>query len=66
MDKGEESLLKYHWALLPGVDDFPAFFTAEEKKLLEGSPILADLEQEAEVLQHDYDTICKWSPAFAS
>jgi len=66
MSKGEESFLKYHWALLPGVDDFPAFYTAEEKALLEGSPILADLELETEILQHDYDKICEWSPEFAS
>lgn len=66
MSKGEESFLKYHWALLPGVEEFPAFFTAEEKALLEGSPILADLEFELEILKHDYDTICSWSPEFAS
>jgi hypothetical protein len=40
MKKGDKSYLKYHWALLPGVDDFPAFYTNEELALLEGSPFL--------------------------
>ena len=61
MSKGEESFLKYHWALLPGIDDFPAFYTDEEKALLEGSPFLAELALEMEITELDYNKMWYWS-----
>jgi histone-lysine N-methyltransferase SETD3 len=45
--------------------NFPIFFTDEEKKWLQGSPFLDQIEEKLVDIKADYDTICKEVPEFA-
>lgn len=45
--------------------NFPIFFTDEEKKMLEGSPFLDQIEEKIVDIKADYDLICKEVPEFA-
>lgn len=45
-------------------DNFPIFFNEEEKKWLEGSPFLDQVEEKIEDIQSDYDLICNCVPEY--
>ncbi len=45
--------------------NFPIFFTEEEKKELEGSPFLDQIEEKIVDIKADYDLICREVPEFA-
>ena len=45
--------------------NFPIFFTSEEKRHLEGSPFLDQIEEKIADIKSDYDLICKEVPEYA-
>ena len=45
--------------------DFPIFFSAEEKKWLEGSPFLDQVEEKIEDIEKDYKLICSEVPEYS-
>lgn len=51
--------------ILPkSLEDFPIFFTDDEKSLLKGSPFLKQIQDKIEDIKIDYDLICKEVPEF--
>ena len=62
MDKKEESVFYHHYQVQPGVEDFPVYFTEEERSFLIGSPFIDYLEEEIEGIKWDYDLIAKEIP----
>jgi len=61
-----ESEWQYYIDILPKCySNFPIFFTAEEKKMLLGSPFLDQIEEKIVDIKSDYDLICKEVPEFA-
>jgi protein-histidine N-methyltransferase len=61
-----ESIWQYYIDILPkNFTNFPIFFTEEEKKWLQGSPFLDQIEEKIVDIKADYDLICKEVPAFA-
>ena len=57
---------QYYIDILPkNYSNFPIFFTDEEKKQLEGSPFLDQIEEKIMDIKSDYDLICKEVPEFA-
>ena len=64
MDKKEESVFYHHYQVQPGVEDFPVYFTEEERSFLIGSPFIDYLEEEIEGIKWDYDLIAKEIPEF--
>lgn len=57
---------KYYIDILPkSYTNFPIFFTPEEKKYLEGSPFLDQVEEKIIDIKSDYDLICREVPEFA-
>lgn len=45
-------------------NNFPIFFTDDEKKWLEGSPFLDQIHEKIDDIKSDYDLICKEVPEF--
>lgn len=45
-------------------ENFPIFFSEEEKKQLEGSPFLKQVEEKIEDIKTDYDNICDKVPEY--
>ena len=46
--------------ILPkSLEDFPIFFTDDEKEWLKGSPFLNQVQEKIEDIRIDYDLICK-------
>ena len=51
--------------LLPqDVSEFPVFFSEDEKKWLEGSRFIDQIEEKIDEIQKDYDLVCLEVPAF--
>ena len=61
-DKGKDSLFYHHLQVQPGVEDFPVYFTEEERSYLKGSPFLEYLDQEIEDIRYDYSLITRDIP----
>jgi len=56
--KGEESYYFPFIDILPkSFENFPIFFTPEEKELLKGSPFLDQVEEKIDDIKADYDLI---------
>jgi hypothetical protein len=49
---------------LPGTEEFPIFYSEEEKANLKGSPFLTWLNEEIQDQKDDYEEICKTIPGF--
>ena len=63
----EDSFFKTYVDILPkSYDNFPAFFTDEEKTWLAGSPFLDELNDKVAEIQTAYDTICEAVPEYAA
>ena len=45
MSKGEDSSMFHYYNTLPGVEDFPIYFTEAERAYLEGSPFVEVIDQ---------------------
>lgn len=45
--------------------NFPIFYTNDERKWLEGSPIQNAISEKVRDMKHDYELICKEVPDFA-
>jgi histone-lysine N-methyltransferase SETD3 len=45
-------------------DNFPIFFTEEDKQWLKGSPFLDQIHEKIEDIKSDYDLICKEVPEY--
>jgi histone-lysine N-methyltransferase SETD3 len=58
----------FYWPfidILPkSFENFPIFFSEEEKQELEGSPFLKQVEEKIEDIQKDYTTICDYVPEY--
>ncbi len=64
--KGEASEFFPFIDILPKTfENFPIFFTPEEKDLLKGSPFLAQVEEKIEDIKTDYDLICEKVPEYS-
>lgn len=64
--KGEESYYFPFIDILPkSFENFPIFFTDEEKEYLKGSPFLAQVEEKIEDIKTDYDLICEKVPEYS-
>ena len=51
--------------LLPqDVSEFPVSFSEDEKKWLEGSRFIEQIEEKIDEIQRDYDLVCLEVPAF--
>jgi hypothetical protein len=59
-----DSYFKEYLKLLPGLDDFPVFYSDLEKEYLEGSPFLEAIDTEIEDTLYDYNLISKEIPEF--
>ncbi len=60
-----ESDWQYYMDILPKDGrDFPIFFSQEEKKQLEGSPFLDQIEEKIEDIEKDYKLICQEVPEY--
>ncbi len=64
-EKGDASPFFPFIDILPkSFENFPIFFTEEEKKYLEGSPFLTQVEEKIEDIKTDYKTICDKVPEY--
>lgn len=64
--KGEESYYFPFIDILPKTfENFPIFFTPEEKEWLKGSPFLDQVEEKIEDIKADYDLICEKVPEYS-
>ncbi|CAI2360645.1 unnamed protein product [Moneuplotes crassus] len=64
--KGEESPFHPFIDILPKTfENFPIFFTEEERAYLEGSPFLAQVLEKIEDIKTDYDLICSVVPEYS-
>lgn len=64
--KGEESYYFPFIDILPKTfENFPIFFTPEEKEWLKGSPFLSQVEEKIEDIKADYDLICEKVPEYS-
>ncbi len=65
-ERGAESFFHPFIDVLPkSFENFPIFFDDEEKKELEGSPFLKQVEEKIEDVKTDYDSICDKVPEYA-
>ena len=63
--KKEDTKWRPYFDILPkDTSSFPIFFTADEKKWLEGSPFLAQVEDKINDMKKDYDLIVTAAPDF--
>ena len=63
--KGEESYFFPFIDILPKTfENFPIFFTDEEKEWLKGSPFLNQVEEKIEDIKTDFDLICEKVPEY--
>lgn len=63
--KGEESEFFPFIDILPkSFENFPIFFTPEEKEWLKGSPFLDQVEEKIEDIKTDFDLICEKVPEY--
>lgn len=63
--KGEDSPYFPFIDILPkSFENFPIFFTPEEKEWLKGSPFLDQVEEKIEDIKSDYDLICSKVPEY--
>ena len=63
--KGPGSYFHPFIDILPkSFENFPIFFTEEEKKELEGSPFLKQVEEKIDDVKTDYDNICDKVPEY--
>lgn len=64
--KGEESYYFPFIDILPKTfENFPIFFTPEEKEWLKGSPFLDQVEEKIDDIKADYDLICDKVPEYS-
>lgn len=64
--KGEDSPFHPFIDILPKTfENFPIFFTEEERAYLEGSPFLAQVLEKIEDIKTDYDLICSVVPEYS-
>lgn len=64
IDKGKDSHLYNHYQVQPTTEDFPVYFTDEERSYLTGSPFLKYLDEEIEDIRYDYSLIARDVPEF--
>lgn len=64
-EHGEASSFFPFIDILPkSFENFPIFYTAEEKEYLKGSPFLNQVEEKIEDIKQDYQTICDKVPEY--
>lgn len=62
----ESKIFTEYLDILPkSLEDFPIFFTEEERKFLKGSPFLTQIYEKIEDIKIDYELICREVPDFA-
>ena len=65
LEQGEESYFFPFIDILPKTfENFPIFFSPEEKVFLEGSPFLNQVEEKIEDIKQDYNLICENVPEY--
>lgn len=63
--KKEVSFFAEYLDILPKcLNDFPIFYTEEERDLLKGSPFLQQILEKVDDIRIDYDLICKEVPEY--
>lgn len=63
--KGEDAIFFPFIDILPkSFENFPIFFTPEEKEWLKGSPFLDQVEEKIEDIKTDFDLICEKVPEY--
>jgi histone-lysine N-methyltransferase SETD3 len=64
--KAKQEFVEFLDILPKSFEDYPIFFTEEEREFLKGSPFLSQIHEKIEDIKTDYNLICKEVPEFGA
>jgi protein-histidine N-methyltransferase len=64
--EGDSAFQPFLDILPKDIDDFPAFFSDEEKEWLDGSTIQLKIKGQQHAFENDYKLVCEADPSFAA
>ena len=64
--EGDSAFQPFLDILPKDIDDFPIFFSDEEKEWLDGSTIQLKIQGQQRAFENDYKLVCEADPSFAA